>query len=405
MKRLSQLDGIRGFAVAAVVLHHLAPLFGVGTGKKIAVLALYRVLHVGWLGVDVFFVLSGFLITGIVLKDREKPDFWKNFYLRRACRILPAFVVVFVITLVAAHFFLPTVPITTGYVLAATFFLANWAFVSFTEMPMLTHLWSLAVEEQFYFLWPQAAKRMKYASLFQLALALAVMSEVGRLGLSLLHVNPYIVYKITPTRIDGLSIGAALAIGMTLQPVREFLALWWRKIALTCAVLLPVVFLMRGGSLFVFDAWSQVLAIPPTILLVATLIYASVEGTLPAGMGKFLGSPVLTYLGRRSYALYLIHDPISYAVQASRRSGYLSTVAPGVAMNVFLVVAIMAASLVLAELSWRLIETPAQNLRARLSRSNAPRLSEKEAHANFESDHLLPPSTPVAIKSPSGGVS
>jgi peptidoglycan/LPS O-acetylase OafA/YrhL len=372
-------------------------------GKKAILLVLYRVMHVGWLGVDIFFVLSGFLITGIILKDRSKKDFWGNFYLRRAFRILPAFVVVFVVTLVLAHFFSPDIVVKSGYILAATFFMANWTIVNFSEMPMLTHLWSLAVEEQFYFLWPQAAKRMKHITLFRFALILAIASEAIRLALALMHVNAYIIYKITPTRIDGLSIGAALAIGLRLPKVREFLERWWQRIALISAILLPITFLALKGNLFVFNTWSQIFAIPPTIVLVAMLIYGSVEGVLPYALGRFLGNPVLTYLGRRSYAIYLIHEPVRYAVQASRSDGFLSRIAPGVPMNVLLMVLIVAVSLVLSELSWRWIETPAQNLRGRLMPSKPVRPRTPDTKADSEGDRLLP-STP-AIKSPSEGLS
>jgi peptidoglycan/LPS O-acetylase OafA/YrhL len=269
LKRLSQLDGIRGLAVVVVVFHHMSSILNADTGRKLFLIALIRILHTGWLGVDIFFVLSGFLITSIILKDRSNPDFWGAFYSRRGFRILPAFIAVFVITLVSAHFFSPAVQGSSGYILAAAFFMANWTVVTDSEMPMFNHLWSLAVEEQFYFLWPQAAKRMKTGTILKLALSLAVASELLRLTLAILHVNTYIVYKITPTRIDGLSIGAALAVGITLPPVNRFLAVWWRRIALVAAALLPLAFLACRGSLFVFNVWSQVLAIPPAIVLTA----------------------------------------------------------------------------------------------------------------------------------------
>lgn len=91
LNRVPQLDGIRGFAVAAVVFVHLSPMLEFSAGKSLLNIALYHIFHVGWLGVDIFFVLSGFLITGIILKSRHKPNFWTVFYARRGFRILPAF--------------------------------------------------------------------------------------------------------------------------------------------------------------------------------------------------------------------------------------------------------------------------------------------------------------------------
>lgn len=366
MKRISQLDGIRGIAVGAVILHHLASLLNIGIDKNIGILILFRLLHVGWLGVDIFFVLSGFLITGIILKDRPKPDFWRNFYLRRAFRILPAFTVVFVITLLLAHKFVPSMQISTGYVLAAVFFLANWTVLNHHEMPMLGHLWSLAVEEQFYFLWPQAAKRMSYGTLFKLALGVALASSFLRLSLAMTHLDAYILYKITPTRMDGLAIGAALAVGLLLPDVHAFLARWWSKIALVSIAMLVFSFLILKFSLFVFDPWSQVLAIPATIVLVSVTIYASIEGLLPRTVSFLLKGSAITYLGRRSYALYLIHEPIHISVHNSRMHGYLSHLPAGVVVNVSLMIAVVAVSLLLAEVSWRLIEDPAQKLRHRV---------------------------------------
>jgi peptidoglycan/LPS O-acetylase OafA/YrhL len=373
LKRISQLDGIRGLAIAAVLVDHLGQILNIGIGRNLVVIALYRVMHVGWLGVDIFFVLSGFLITGIILKDREQPDFWGTFYLRRAFRILPAFIVVFAVTLFAAHLFAPNIHVSASYLLPAIFFMANWTVLNNGEMPLLTHLWSLAVEEQFYFLWPQAAKRMRPENLFKLALALAVVSEFARIALALLHVDPYIVYKITPTRIDGLAIGAALAVGINLPRIHGFLTRRWRPIALVAAVMLPISFIVMRGNLFVFYVWSQVLAIPPAIILTAMLIFAAMESSLPSNLSLFFGNPVMKYLGRRSYALYLIHEPIQVAMERSRAHGYLARLSPGVAINIVLIVCALAVSFVLTELSWRLIESPAQAARHLLARGRTQR--------------------------------
>lgn len=127
-------------------------------------------------------------------------------------------------------------------------------------------------------------------------------------------------------------------------------------------------FLALRGSLFLFNAWSQVLAIPPTIVLTAMLIYGSVESTLPAALARFFGSGVMVYLGRRSYALYLIHVPIFAAAEASRTHGCLQQLPQGTAVHAILVVSVIAVSLVLAEASWRLIEFPAQEVRRKWMR-------------------------------------
>ena len=367
MKRVSQLDGIRGLAVAAVVISHLGDLSVVGIAKTAATSTMHRILRPGFMGVDIFFVLSGFLITGIILKERSRPNFWRSFYMRRAFRILPAFVTVYAVTLLATHFFSPQTPITGSYLLMSIFFLANWTILTGNQLELLFHIWSLAVEEQFYFLWPQAAKRMRNVTLFQVAVCLAVASECCRIVMTMLKVSAYITYEITPTRLDGICVGSALAAGVTLPRVERFLSHWWKRIAVTSAVLLIGIFVAFQGDLNPFRTSSQVYAIPTVVILTAMLIFGALEGTLPAVLNRFFSNGVMTYLGRRSYGLYLIHDPIRIAVSSSRGSGYLSGLPSTFGVNVLLAVAVAAVSLMLTELSWQLIESPAQNLRGRLT--------------------------------------
>jgi peptidoglycan/LPS O-acetylase OafA/YrhL len=228
-------------------------------------------------------------------------------------------------------------------------------------MPMLGHLWSLAVEEQFYFIWPQVSKRCKTVTMLNLTVLLAATSELLRVGLAVFHVNPYITYKITPTRIDGLCIGAALAIGITLPQVHGFLVVWWKRIAISTSVLLPLVFVALRGSLFEFNVWSQVFAIPTVVILTATMIFAAIESALPLMLARFLGNPVLVWLGWRSYGLYLIHVPIFVVAGRSREQGLLRLAPQGVMVNLGLIALALALSLFLTEVSWRLIESPAQN--------------------------------------------
>jgi len=367
LKRLSQLDGIRGLAIALVLGCHFIPMLQDGLGKNRIADTLYRIFITGWFGVDIFFVLSGFLITGIILKERQDPDFWSNFYLRRAFRILPAFIVIFGITLVAVHFLMPSVLISPVYVWMATLFLANWTVLTPFQLPILLHVWSLAVEEQFYFLWPQAAKRLTTVQVFQLALGMAVASNLLRIGLAA-HVNPYTLYESTPTRIDGISIGAALAAGVMLPRVRQFLSQWWRRIALAAVAAFVLTLVLVHGRLNGFDAKSQIFAIPPVVILAAMLIFGVLENALPRLLARFFGSPAMTYLGRRSYALYLLHEPVRVAFSSSRTGGVLARLPGGVAVNCILMFAALAVSVLLTEASWRLVESPAQNMRKRLMR-------------------------------------
>src|ERR1700674_4975966 len=142
--RIPELDGIRGIAILLVLISH----FG---APRAPWLPLKHFMELGWYGVDVFFALSGFLITGILLDSREGPDYFKRFYLRRALRILPIYYAYLAIYLTAASIrgVGPSQISSLWYV----FYLANWRDIAL-QPNLLLHFWSLCVEEQFYFVWP-----------------------------------------------------------------------------------------------------------------------------------------------------------------------------------------------------------------------------------------------------------
>ena len=368
LKRVAELDGIRGVAIAAILMVHSSEFLVVGIKEKPAYYALYRVMTTGWLGVDIFFVLSGFLITTILLEDSDRSDFWSRFYLRRSLRILPAFAVVFALTIVAIHFLAPEIHLTAAMILPAIFFTENWTVLNNTEMPMLPHLWSLAVEEQFYLVWPQIVRRVGTAAVLKISICLVVACEALRVVLALRHVSVWVIYAITPTRIDGLALGAGLAAAMMLPSAQRFLAKSWHGMALISTILLAGTFVALHRSLLPDNVLSQILAIPAVTLLTAMLIFASVSSTLPAILQHLLANPALTYLGRRSYALYLLHLPILFGAWQNRVHGRLSYLPAGLRVNTMLVLITIAVCLVLTELSWRLVESPAQSLRRVLER-------------------------------------
>jgi peptidoglycan/LPS O-acetylase OafA/YrhL len=192
--------------------------------------------------------------------------------------------------------------------------------------------------------------------------------EALRVILALKHVSVWIIYAITPTRIDGLALGAGLAAAVMLPWAQRFLAKYWHGIALISAILLAGAFVALHRSLLPDNVLSQILAIPATALLTAMLIFASISSTLPAILRRVLASPALTYLGRRSYALYLIHLPILFGAWQNRVHGRLSYLPAGLRVNAMLILVTIAICLALTELSWRLVESPAQSLRRVLER-------------------------------------
>src|ERR1700722_20002721 len=202
MKRISQLDGLRGIAILMVFLYH----------------ALFVPLL--WSGVDLFFVLSGYLITGILLRLKERTDtgdasisFFAPFYLRRAYRILPPYLV---FLLMASLFF----PIPWRHVwFWYAFFAANVANALHQTSVAMVPLWSLAVEEQFYFVWPWVVRRTNWRTLKYTALGIIVAAPVLRAFCTLFLSSNAPIYTLTPFRADLLACGAFIAVSEAEDPL------------------------------------------------------------------------------------------------------------------------------------------------------------------------------------------
>lgn len=312
MGYLPGLDGIRALAVLGVMLYHADLPWMPG----------------GFLGVDVFFVLSGFLITSLILEEfdrRGKIDF-KTFYIRRARRLLPALLLMLAVVGVAAAFFYrDAAPAFRTDAIASLFYVNNWWYIaadqSYFEFigrpPLLKHLWSLSIEEQFYLIWPAitlvALKFGKRRAVLITALVGAIASTIWMAVLSVSNgfpelADPSRAYFGTDSHIMGLLIGAALA--TVWRPGRLPTKLVpGAKILLTAigvASLLAVIwvfwqvgefsgFLYRGGFLLF-------------AVLVAVLVAMASHPGSP--FGAMLGTQPWRYIGQRSYGLYLWHWPI-----------------------------------------------------------------------------------------------
>ena len=334
------LEGLRAVAVILVLLYH-AQIPGF-TG--------------GYVGVDVFFVLSGFLITGILLRERQSSGriSLPGFYARRARRILPAAALVLLATVVASALLMPslTVPDTTRDAAAAALYVSNIRFgIQATDYlaalqapsPVL-HYWSLSVEEQFYVFWPaivilvcgrggSIGRRIGIA-----ALAISLVSVA--LSVWLTDVNAPWAFFSLPTRAWELGIGAILAVSgsrLVRIPGRAAAALGWLGLA---AVALSGVILNDATP------YPGTAALLPT--LGAALVIAG--GFRPSGIsvGRLLGTAVPRYIGRISYSLYLWHWPLLVIPAA----------AAGVVLDLPDRLALLGAAFVLSAMSQRFVEEP-----------------------------------------------
>ncbi|MCB9876780.1 MAG: acyltransferase [Planctomycetes bacterium] len=206
-ERVPALDGVRGLAILLVLLMHglyIAPLLDPGLLAG----AYAKVALLGWCGVDVFFVLSGFLITGILVRSKGGAHYFRNFYARRALRIFPLYYLVVGLLL----YVLPRPPVSVAAQLSYLLYYQNWQLAlvdPFADFP-LKITWSLAIEEQFYLLWP-ALVWLVSARTLRIVCAMTVVAAIA-LRLWLLDGDFAHTHFLTPCRMDALAAGALLAV-------------------------------------------------------------------------------------------------------------------------------------------------------------------------------------------------
>ncbi|HNJ13866.1 MAG TPA: acyltransferase, partial [Anaerolineales bacterium] len=181
-ERVKELDGVRGIAIFVVVAFHLLKRADYFTNNEILHF-ISRLSSIGWVGVDIFFVLSGFLITSILLKTKAEKNYFKNFYIRRALRIFPLYFVFIAIILILIPKldpdFVPEVPRALPFLLL---YQQNWLML-FSKIPLTTYLavtWSLAIEEQFYLIWPAVVYFTKKETLVKLSIGVILCSILAR---------------------------------------------------------------------------------------------------------------------------------------------------------------------------------------------------------------------------------
>lgn len=329
------IDGLRALAVIAVILFHTGiPGF-----------------DGGYVGVDVFFVISGYLITQLLEESRDESArrTLATFYVRRMRRILPALLVTCLVTaIVAVVLFTPDELVNVGKSLAATPVLlsnvATWTTSDYfapgiRQLP-LSHLWSISVEEQFYLIYPLLLIAITRYRLPHRRLTLVVLASVSlALCVCASHYKPEANYVLAPTRAWELLLGAMLAIGGTPRIGQRIAAE-----ALAVASLL--------GIAIVVHLYTPETRYPGTATMLPCLATAALLATgssaRPALVNRMLSWPPLVFVGLISYSLYLWHQPVLVFVNYYRIAP-LTPVATAV---------LLASTLLVAATSWHLIEQP-----------------------------------------------
>lgn len=358
MKRVPELDGLRGLAALAVVGYHFVPGY----------------VPMGWIGVDCFFVLSGYLISSILLANREAPGYFRNFYARRSLRIWPIYYLALLWVVVSYQVFPTKYPIDGGMIAQYATYTQGlqrlWGGPERT-IKAFEHTWTLAIEEQFYKVWPLTIWLMPRRSLVPLCAALAVMSVGLRLG--------GLDWTTLPARCDGFALGTILAVLVAeASPAAG-------RLGVLRGLFLAAMAAGGAGAAFTVSAPSllpamlQVSGGANSALLVgfANILFAGLIGWLILDAGRPWAAPLrwrpLVYLGTISYGLYLYHIPVMFAVEAVARrfgAGMRFDGSRSLSRSALM----FAVSLAVAALSWRFIERPILRFKDRFSYRREPDL-------------------------------
>ena len=339
-----------------VLAHNLTP-FERASSAPIKVLGLG--LNSGWVGVQLFFVLSGFLISGILLDTREKPRYFTSFYARRTLRIFPLYYFVLAVAFVV----LPAVgAMPSGMAATSSNQVWLWTYVvNWTEphgggVTGFPHFWSLAVEEQFYLFWPLLARFTVPSRLLTLSFVLATSSIVSRVLMLRFGATTEAVYHYTFCRMDALVLGAALAAAFRVPAWRAVLMARTRLLFLSGVGLLALLFVATKGlprtTLLMQTAGYTLLSIAFT-LLVGAVVSDHVRGR--GVLSRAFSGAWLRALGKYSYAIYVVHQPLNLFIGKPWLAAH-GQQDPSVLVGLGYVVGVSAASFVMAALSFHGME-------------------------------------------------
>ena len=353
------LDGLRGWAVLFVLFAHVASPFR-WSGLPLTA------SHYGFIGVDLFFVLSGFLITGILLDTKTSSAYLKNFYARRVLRIWPIYflllALVFLITPYWGRAFqFPHSAYRWQYY---AFYLQNLWLSDFGP-PALRMTWSLAVEEQFYLVWPLVILITTPGRLKKILIALAIACPLLRIGLVLADGSEFFLYAHTLFRLDGLVFGSLLATWTRSQTFD------WEKLGrfgrIGAALGLPATvlafYVSSAGNqksariAFSIALWFLALAF---VSWLALTLFASQR---PGRLAVLTDNALLRRIGKISYGLYIYHCLVFLIFQDSGFYRMLVLWPHNTLAQIISTVIQLLLAYAIAELSWRFIETPILRLK------------------------------------------
>jgi peptidoglycan/LPS O-acetylase OafA/YrhL len=311
-KHIPALDGVRGLAILLVMVFHFA-----GLSYSQLPWAVQRLLGAGWVGVDLFFVLSGFLITSILCEAKGSAGYFKNFYMRRVLRIFPLYYGVLAVAAVVGAVYAARLP--GEYQVVREHQWALWVYVQnfvAIDWRAFSHFWSLAVEEHFYMVWPAVVFLLSRRGAMAVCVGLIVTAVGVRVGRELMVPtgDPAAValwreatYTWTICRMDALAIGSLLALaahGVPAGVARFRPAAPW--VLIGAAVAAGAMFVVHGTFAYVTPS-IQVAGFTVNALASAALLVLAVTAGTSGWLGRAFGATWLRFLGKYSYGTYVFH--------------------------------------------------------------------------------------------------
>jgi peptidoglycan/LPS O-acetylase OafA/YrhL/alpha-beta hydrolase superfamily lysophospholipase len=365
-KHVSALDGLRGIAILLVLLHG----FDMIQDTNGAARAVDLLFDLGWIGVQLFFVLSGYLITGILLDTRRAATYYRSFFLRRVLRIFPLYYGVLIVAFGILPWFFAMPAGHGDHQIWLWTYLANYVAPFGYDEPAFPHFWSLCVEEQFYLVWPFLVRRGGTRGVLAFSGFLIALGVACRIFARLHFGEPTgheIAYMATPCRADALAIGALAALAVRSERVANALRRFGSGTLLAAGLVIAGAGGL-GGGIGRVAAGMQVFGYPLIALGFALMLLAALRHESP--FARLLRLPLLRRCGTYSYGMYVFYAPLHLFVGLPllARLGHPPSFVEGVGYEAVAIVA----TFTLGALSYHLYEKRFLDLKARVAPVGAP---------------------------------
>jgi peptidoglycan/LPS O-acetylase OafA/YrhL len=366
-----ELDAIRAIGIFIVLVNHSWP-------REVSNV-IFRLGEMGWIAMDAFFVLSGFLITGILLDTRSRPDYFRNYYTRRSLRIFPLYYLVLAAIVVMAllsrggngseYSHLVRTWGSPGWFAV---YLGNFKMAVSGDRPpvlALAPLWSLQVEEQFYLLFPFAIRWMRREHLSRMLWCMVILSPLFRVAFYLYNPsNTAPEYVLLPCHMEGLALGALIAIRFRSGPWNlskgRLTVYTITMLAITCIA--PILASPRKLDIGWYSTFNRLAGYSLSSFACAGLVLWLIQFRGSTYTRALRIAPI-QYLAKISYGIYLLHEMASRCMRwLESRTGYFP---PDGLLRFFSIVAL---SILFASISWYFFEGPLVRLKDRLAPSHPP---------------------------------